>query len=121
MPSRYTFGGDEHLFVEIDEEMSLTAFFRALGICNAIRDSRINGVTEICPANASLLLRFDPDIISPQDLLEQVEAIEAAGAGAIRTLQTRILDLPVYYNDPWTHETLMRFRERHQDPKATDL
>lgn len=25
------------------------------------------------------------------------------------------------YNDPWTHETLMRFRERHQDPDATDL
>ena len=25
------------------------------------------------------------------------------------------------YNDPWTHETLMRFRDRHQDPSATDL
>ena len=25
------------------------------------------------------------------------------------------------YNDPWTHETLMRFRERHQDPSSTDL
>jgi urea carboxylase len=23
--------------------------------------------------------------------------------------------------DPWTHETLMRFRDRHQDPNATDL
>jgi urea carboxylase len=23
--------------------------------------------------------------------------------------------------DPWTHETLMRFRDRHQDPDATDL
>ncbi|MGO4871829.1 MAG: 5-oxoprolinase subunit B family protein, partial [Roseiarcus sp.] len=25
------------------------------------------------------------------------------------------------YNDPWTHEALMRFRERHQDPTGTDL
>ena len=25
------------------------------------------------------------------------------------------------YGDPWTHETLMRFRDRHQDPDATDL
>jgi len=121
MQSRYTFGGDEHLFVEMDEEMSLKAFFRALGICNAIRDSRINGVTEICPANASLLLRFDPDTIKPQDLLDEVKSIEAAGAGAIQSLKTRILELPVYYNDPWTRETLMRFRERHQDPNATDL
>ena len=36
-------------------------------------------------------------------------------------LKTRIVEIPVYYNDPWTHETLMRFRERHQDPKSTDL
>ena len=28
---------------------------------------------------------------------------------------------PGLYNDPWTHETLMRFRERHQDPKSTDI
>ena len=27
MTCRYTFGGDEHLFVEVDEAMSLEAFF----------------------------------------------------------------------------------------------
>jgi allophanate hydrolase subunit 1 len=27
----------------------------------------------------------------------------------------------VLYGDPWTHATLMRFRDRHQDPEATDL
>ena len=37
------------------------------------------------------------------------------------SLDTRIIEIPVYYNDPWTHETLMRFRERHQDPASTDL
>jgi urea carboxylase len=121
MTTRYTFGGDEHLFVEMDESMSLQAFFRALGICNAVRDSRIAGVTEICPANASLLLRFNPDVIKPNDLLKEVQALEAAGASAIKTLDTRILELPVYYDDPWTRETLMRFRDRHQDPNATDL
>ena len=30
MKTRYSFGGDEHVFVEIDEEMSLDACFRAL-------------------------------------------------------------------------------------------
>ena len=25
------------------------------------------------------------------------------------------------YNDPWTHETLMRFRDRHQAPDMTDI
>jgi urea carboxylase len=36
-------------------------------------------------------------------------------------LKTRIIEIPVLYNDPWTRETLMRFRERHQDPAATDI
>ena len=54
MRARYSFGGDEHLFVEVSEEMSLEAFFKSLSISNGIRDAAINGVTEICPANASL-------------------------------------------------------------------
>jgi len=36
-------------------------------------------------------------------------------------IKTRIIEIPVFYNDPWTHETLMRFRERHQNPNGTDL
>jgi urea carboxylase len=121
MTNRYTFGGDEHLFVEMDESMSLQAFFGALGICSAVRDSKIAGVTEICSANASLLIRFDPEVIKPNDLLTEVKAIEAGGAADAKSLNTRILELPVYYDDPWTRETLMRFRDRHQDPNATDL
>ncbi|GJD48611.1 hypothetical protein OPKNFCMD_1334 [Methylobacterium crusticola] len=117
---RYTFGGDEHVFVEVDEAMSLDAFFRSLSITNAVRDSRIRGVTEICPANASFQIRFDPDLIAPDDLLGELRRLEGAGAGG-GELRTRIIEMPVYYGDPWTHETLMRFRERHQDPTATDL
>ena len=37
------------------------------------------------------------------------------------SFRTRIIEVPVFYNDPWTRETLMRFRERHQDPASTDL
>ena len=38
------------------------------------------------------------------------------GEGRARARRRRIIEIPVFYNDPWTHETLMRFRERHQDP-----
>jgi urea carboxylase len=121
MKTRYSFGGDEHLFVEIDEEMSLDAFFKSLSMTNAVRDSRIKGVTEICPANASLQIRFDPDVISPDDMLAEVKRLESAADKATPRLKTRIIEIPVYYNDPWTHETLMRFRERRQEPGLTDL
>lgn len=65
MATRYSFGGDDHIFVEVDEEMSLDAFFKSLSMTNAVRESRIKGVTEICPANASYQIRFDPDLNSP--------------------------------------------------------
>jgi len=53
MKTRYSYGGDEHIFVEVDEGMSLEAFFKSLSMTNAVRQSKIKGVTEICPANAS--------------------------------------------------------------------
>jgi urea carboxylase len=87
----------------------------------AVRESQIKGVTEICPANASLQVKFDPDQISPDDMLAELKSLEASAEQAEAVLQTRIIEIPVYYNDPWTHETLMRFRERHQDPNSTDL
>ena len=121
MNSRYSFGGDEHIFVECDEAMSLEAFFKSLSITKAVLTAQIRGVTEICPANASFQIKFDPDIIKPDDLLRELKSIEAAASGGDSSLKTRIIEIPVLYNDPWTHETLMRFRDRHQTPEMTDI
>jgi urea carboxylase len=121
MSNRYSFGGDEHIFVEVDEEMSLEAFFKSLSMTTAVKESKIKGVTEICPANASFQIKFDPDQIKPDDMLAELKRLEGAAAKAEHSIKTRIVEIPVLYNDPWTHETLMRFRERHQDPKSTDI
>jgi urea carboxylase len=121
MKTRYSFGGDEHIFVEVDEEMSLEAFFKSLFMTNEIRAAKIPGVIEICPANASLQVKYDPDVIAAEDLLEIIKKIETIAINAKSEIKTRIVEVPVYYQDPWTHETLMRFRERHQDPTGTDL
>ena len=121
MKTRYSFGGDEHIFVEVDEEMSLEAFFKSLFITNAVRDSKIKGVTEICPANASFQVKFDPDVIKPDAMLAELKSLESTAEQAEPVIDTRIIEIPVYYQDPWTRETLMRFRERHQDPDSTDI
>jgi len=121
MKTRYTFGGDEHVYVEMDDEMSLDAFFKSLSMSTAVRDAKIEGVTEICPANASFQVRFDPDVIAPDDIMAKLRELEHKAESAEKRLTTRIIEIPVFYKDPWTHETLMRFRERHQDPNGTDL
>ncbi|WP_136659947.1 carboxyltransferase domain-containing protein [Nitratireductor sp. XY-223] len=121
MTSRYSFGGDEHIFVEVSEDMSLEAFFKSLSITNSVREAQIRGVTEICPANASFQIKFDPDVIHPDDLMTELKRIEETAEHAEAVLATRIIEIPVHYQDPWTNETLMRFRERHQDPESTDI
>lgn len=122
-PARYEYGGDEFVFVELAQEMSLEANFKGMAVTNALREEAIEGVVDICPSNASYMVQLDPDRIDPRELVEELRRLESS-VGALPDdyiLTTRIVDVPVLFNDPWTHETLMRFRDRHQDPESTDL
>ncbi|MBA2694206.1 MAG: carboxyltransferase domain-containing protein [Rubrobacter sp.] len=119
---RYSYGGDEYVFVELAEGMSLSVNFRAMAITNKLKEENIKGITDICPSNASYMVRIDPDIIHPDKLIERLKEIDdEVGSASGFELHTRVVDVPVMMEDPWTHETLMRFRDRHQDPDATDL
>jgi len=120
--ARYSWGGDDHIFVELAEEMSLQANFRAMAISRTLKSERLDGVIDICPANASYQVRFDPDVLDPRKLVDLLRAIDDRVGDALDFgLSTRIVEIPVLYRDPWTHETQMRFRDRHQDPAGTDM
>lgn len=120
--SRYSWGADEHLVVQLSESMSLEANFTAMSMASYLEDKKVEGLIDICPSNASLLVRFDPDVIAPQSVEKLVREAEAAASeGESHELQTRIFELPVWYNDPFTNETQKRFRDRHQTPDKTDL
>lgn len=122
-PARYEYGGDEFVFVELDEAMSIEANFKAMMITGELESRRLDGVVDVCPSNASYMIRFDPDVLPPSDLVAMLQEIDS-GLGEVPedfVLQTRVVDVPVLYNDPWTHEAMMRFRDRHQDPESTDL
>ncbi len=121
-PARLTWGGDEFLFAEIDEAMGLAANFRAMTIARGLADRALPGVIDICPANASLLVRFNPDQLDASTLESTVREIEAGATDAADELRTRIIEVPVWYDDPFTAETAGRFREGyHQDPSSGDL
>ena len=74
--ARYTWGGDEFFFVEISEAMSLAANFKSNSMATRLGDRALAGVTEICPANASLLVRFDPDVLDASELEAAMREIE---------------------------------------------
>jgi urea carboxylase len=121
--ARYTWGGDEFLFVEVSEAMSLPANFKVMSIAGRLAETRLPGIVDICPANASLLVRFDPDVLPPQQLEDAVRDIERdLMSHQERPLETRIVEVPVWYEDPFTAEVAQRFREGfHQEPEGSDI
>ena len=83
---------------------------------------RITGVSEICPVERLLPGQVRSGRDPPrQDAGRRSRRSRRQIGDAELELPTRIVEIPVLYNDPWTHETLMRFRERHQDPNSTDI
>ncbi|MCB4207862.1 5-oxoprolinase subunit B family protein [Arthrobacter sp. UM1] len=121
--ARYSFGGDEFLFVEVYEAMSLEAYFKVMALAEAVKEAGLPGLVDVCPANASLLIRFDPDGIRPEELRSRVQELEeSAVEEAGRTVTARVVEIPVWYDDPYTSEVEQRFRKGyHQDPEGTDL
>nr|MCW2728961.1 kipI 1 [Aeromicrobium sp.] len=120
--TRYSWGADEHLVVQFAEAMSLEANFRAMAVSKVLDADRLAGITDICPGNASLLIRFDPDVTPPAELEAAVrQAEQHVGNQPSLSLETRIFEVPVWYDDPYTNEVGARFRDRHQRPEGNDL
>ena len=121
--ARYTWGGDESLFVEIAEDMSLEANFISNSIATGLEEKSLDGVIDICPANASLLIRFNPDALNYRELEATVKSLEQeVRQASTQELETKIVEVPVWYDDPYTRETQSRFREGfHQRPDGNDL
>jgi urea carboxylase len=119
---RYEHGGDEFVFVQLSEEMSLEANFKGIAITRKLKERNIEGILDICPANASYMIRVNPDILHPNDLIKELQMLEESCKDLNDiSITARLVDVPVLFEDPWTHEAVMRFRDRHQDPDSTDL
>ncbi len=118
--TRYEYGGDEYLLVVFSESMDLTVNFRLLAICREIEQRQLSGVIEVCPANTSYLVHFAPEQIHPDELIRYLKDIEKEVVSA-DTLSSRLVDIPVLFDDPWTNECAKRFSDRHQDPSVSNL
>ena len=72
-PARYEHGGDEFIFVELSDEMSFRANFKARAILQTLEQLNLPGIIDLCPNSTSYLIRFDPDALSPRDLLTELK------------------------------------------------
>lgn len=100
---RFLPGGDRFVLLEFGNEMNLELNFVAQGLATAIVESGLKGVVETAPCFASLLVHYDPDVISRKDLETELLKLHGGlGSTADIELPSRLFYLPAVYNDPWT-------------------
>lgn len=106
-------GGDRYIEVELGDEMSFELNFRVHALCTAIRAAHIPGVIELIPEMASLQVSYDPDRISFDDMVREIEPLHReAQRGEDTELDSRLFYVPVLYFDPWTEGCVNEYRER---------
>jgi len=120
--TRFDYASDEYIYAEISREMSIESNFKAIAITNELRNRKIPGIIDICPANASYLVRFDPEVISAPDLKDYLQEIDITKSNLSElNLPIRIVEIPTWYDDPITRESSFRFESRHQHPGISDF
>jgi urea carboxylase len=108
--------GDEYIFAQITKEMSAESNFKALAITKELRKRKIPGIIEIYPANASYLVRYNPEKISPYDLLDYLKEIDITKSDVSElNMRSKIVEIPIWYDDPITSEYSLKFSGRNQE------
>jgi KipI family sensor histidine kinase inhibitor len=95
--------GDLYLTVEFGDELHLLLNFRVIALDNAIKAHPIPGVTETIPTNRSLGVVYDPFEIDCERLIGRLKELEA-GMGEISEMPSRLVTIPIWYNDTWSQE-----------------
>lgn len=110
------------MLIEFGNEMNLELNFIAQGLAAIIASQKIAGVVETAPSFASLLIHYDPDRISFEDLRrETTSLVRALGPSDDIVLNSRLFYLPTTYLDRWTRECVQdycnKIKAKEPDPE----
>lgn len=74
--TRYLVAGDQNMVVEFGDEIDMTLNRKVHNMVAAIKQAKFDGVWELIPAYRSILINYDPSIISFAALQDNLKALE---------------------------------------------
>jgi urea carboxylase len=95
--------GDMFVGVEFGDELHLALNFMVIALDLSLKRQPIRGVTEMVPTNRTLMIAYDSTIIRQADLIRALQERESE-VTTLRRLSSRVVAIPVWYNDPWSQE-----------------
>jgi urea carboxylase len=110
---RFLPAGERYWLLELGDEMNLLLSFKAIAICRKVGEHAIAGVVEAVPGLISVLVHYDPGRVKRADLQRELESIvdEVGNVEQIEA-ESRLIDIPVLYDDPWTQACIDDYSKR---------
>ena len=117
---KYLPGGDESLLVELGDELDVGINFLAHHIADSVARIDADGIVEAAPFLSSLLVHFDPDVLSVSELTSIIDAIVDADV-PLEDLrfESRLITIPTLYFDEWTAAARQKYKAEI-NPRAED-
>jgi allophanate hydrolase subunit 1 len=107
-PPKFLIGGDSFITIELGDEGSLRMNLYVLSMERMIWDSKIEGLIDTTSLRTTIMIHYDPFIVQADQIIEQIRSISSEGITISPKIPSRIIYLPVYYDDPWTRECAMQ-------------
>ncbi|UCD21325.1 MAG: 5-oxoprolinase subunit PxpB [Chloroflexota bacterium] len=76
LETRYLVAGDQNMVVEFGDEVDMTLNQKVHNVVSAMKQAKFDGVRELIPTYRSILVNYDPSIISFAALQDKLEALE---------------------------------------------
>lgn len=113
----YRQAGDKYILLEYgDNILELSLRLRVYALMEALKTSPIEGVIELSPGVRSLQINYDSRVIHQQQLINQLLVIEETLGDARDTkVPSRIVHLPMAFEDSATLDAVARYRQSVRD------
>ncbi|MFF1567908.1 urea carboxylase [Streptomyces sp. NPDC058293] len=107
----YRRSGDDNLLIEYGPmQLDLALRMRVHALAEALAARKLDGIVDLTPGIRSLQVRIDPDVLPQDKLLEAVLLLEAElPATDELVVPSRIVHLPLSWDDPATREAIARY------------
>ena len=118
---RFTPGGDRFIEMELGDELNFDLNFLVHALAARVREADFDGIIELLPNMASIVISYDPDRIGYDDVVREIGALFASlGSLEDVELPSPLYTFPVLYFDHVTRacweDYCARIVEKEYDP-----
>ena len=118
---RFKPGGDRFIEMELGDELDFDLNFLVHALTARVREAALDGIVELLPNMASIVVSYDPERIGYDDVVREIGAVfSTMGSLEDVALPSPLYTVPVLYFDPVTRacweDYCARIGEKEYDP-----